>query len=953
MRARRHCCHGADVDGRGPRGVTQGGPARPRHIGPRKSRRVEWPPLGGAVVTTPSPRIKSRPRAANRYTPSRLSLSPGQRLGVYDITAQIGEGGMGHVYRATDTKLKRQVAIKILPPSLAADADRLARFQREAEVLASLNHPNIAGIYGLEDGGDLTALVMELVEGHDLSQRIARGAIPLDEALPIVKQIAEALEAAHERGIVHRDLKPANIKVRADGTVKVLDFGLAKAIAPASAVVAETMNSPTFTTPAMTQAGVILGTPAYMSPEQVKGRTADTRADIWAFGVVLFEMLAGRRPFEGHEIADTLASILKSEPAWHALPRDTPGAIQRLLRRCLQKDRHQRLQHMGDARVEIDDAQRAPSAGDAAGPVRSSQRERLVWASAVFVTAVIAAVGWWGHTPEAPEMRVEITTSGSAGSRSFAISPDATQVAFTADGPRGPQLWIRSLDVTAPRALQGTDGGEYPFWSPDGRSIGFFANNKLKRLEIDGGDPQLLANVVTPTGGTWNREGTILYVPRDSGGVYRVQATGGDPSAVTPHRSPELATRVPHFLPDGRHFLFYVAQGGEPAGVYIGDLGSEAMRRILSADGPALFGSDHLWFVREGTLFAQRFNPSTQALSGPVIRVANNVGEGLFAASFSTSVAGAVAYREGAGQPSRQLVWFDRSGKALGTAGEPGGLLANPSLSPNGRYVVVQRTFQANIDLWLLDLQRNVFSRMTDDPRVDSMPVWSPDGERVVFSAAVNDGSSLMVMRIDGTTVNETLSLPATDVKIACDWSADGRYILYRQLEQATGTSDLWALPMSGESTPFQVVRTPSDERDGQFSPDGKWVAYQSDEAGRPEIYLQPFPGPGPKVRVSINGGSQVRWSTNGKEIFYIAPDRRLMAVGIDLAAGAAGVGTPKPLFMTRLAPIRSISRQQYVVAPDGQRFLISSVEEPQMSPITLILNWKDARNGAPNDASR
>ena len=686
-----------------------------------------------------------------------MALPPGTRLGPYEITAQIGVGGMGEVYRATDTKLKRQVAIKVLPASVAGDVERLARFQREAEVLASLNHPHIAAIYGLEESDGVKALVMELVEGPTLADRIAQGAIPIDEALPIAKQIAEALEAAHERGIIHRDLKPANVKVRADGTVKVLDFGLAKAMEVAGPATSlrtggnDFTQSPTITTPAMTQAGMILGTAAYMSPEQAKGRTADTRADIWAFGVVLFEMLAGRRPFEpstgsgsprasstdeGHEIAETLASILKSEPAWQALPRDTPAAIHRLLRRCLQKDRHQRLQHMGDARVEIDDAQRAPSADAAAGPVRSSRRERLVWASAVFVTATVAAVGWWaGDAAEAPEMRVEINTAGSAGSRSFAISPDATQIAFTADGPRGPQLWIRSLDVTAPRPLQGTEGGEYPFWSPDGRSIGFFANNKLKRLEIDGGDPQSLANVVTPAGGTWNRDGTILYVPRDNGGVYRVQATGGDPSAVTPHRSPELATRVPHFLPDGRHFLFYVAQGGEPAGVYIGELGSDAVRRILSADGPALFGSDHLWFVREDALFAQRFNPSTQALSGPVIRVANNIGGGLFAAPFSTSVAGAVAYREGAGQSSRQLVWFDRSGKALGTAGEQGGLLSNPSLSRDGRYVVVQRTLQANIDLWVLDLQRNVFNRLTDNPRVDSMPVWSPDGERVVFSS--------------------------------------------------------------------------------------------------------------------------------------------------------------------------------------------------------------------------
>src|SRR5262245_30275222 len=395
---------------------------------------------------------------------------------------------MGEVYRARDTKLNRDVALKVLPDSFANDSDRLARFQREAQVLASLNHPNIAHIHGLEESGGVGALVMELVESEDLAQRLTRGAIPIEEALAIAKQIAEALEAAHERGIIHRDLKPANIKVRNDGIVKVLDFGLAKLVEPPGVVQAfrpagasgpegphYASQSPTITTPAhlrqgyggqaMTGAGMILGTAAYMSPEQAKGHTADTRADIWAFGVVLFEMLTGRRPFDGHEIAETLASILKSEPAWRALPSDTPAAIHRLLRRCLQKDRHQRLQHIGDARVEIDDAQRAPSADATARPVRSLRRERLVWASAVLVTAIVAAVGWRaGNTTEPPEMRVEINTWSSASSRAFSISPDGTHIAFTADGQRGPQLWIRSLDDTSARPLQGTEGGEYPFW---------------------------------------------------------------------------------------------------------------------------------------------------------------------------------------------------------------------------------------------------------------------------------------------------------------------------------------------------------------------------------------------------------------------------------------------------------------------------------------------------------
>jgi Tol biopolymer transport system component len=874
-----------------------------------------------------------------------LALTPGTRLGPYEIVAALGAGGMGEVYRARDTNLDRDVAIKILPEAFAVDAERVARFQREAKVLASLNHPSIAIIHGLEKAGDVHALVMELVPGEDLSQRIARGAIPIDEALPIAKQIADALEAAHEQGIIHRDLKPANIKLRPDGAVKVLDFGLAKAMDPVGGA-PNVSQSPTITTPAMTHAGIILGTAAYMSPEQARGKPVDRRADIWAFGVVLFEMLTSRRPFEGDEISDTLASILKSQPLWPVLPIETPAAIHGLLRRCLQKDRHQRLQHMGDARLDIEDAQRATPSDAITPRVRVARRERLLWGSAVMLAAIATAATAW-RTPDAaetPEMRVEITTPGAAASQ-FAMAPDGRTIAFTAAGPRGRQLWLRALDGNPPRALAGTEGAEYPFWSPDQRSIGFFASNKLKRVEVDGGEPQPLANVFTPAGGTWNRDGTILYVPSDSGGIFRVSETGRDSSEVTPRRSPELATRLPQFLPNGRHFLFYVAQGVEPAGIYVGELGTDSVRRILSADGPGLYGSGHLWFVRERTLSAQMFDPSTQALSGPVSRVADNVGMGLIAASFSTSFAGPVAYRAGAGQSRRQLVWFDRSGKELGTAGEEGMLLSNPSLSRDGRHVVVQRTSQQNIDLWVLDLQRNLFERLTDSPGADSMPVWSPDGDRVVFTSTAGDGG-LAIIRVDRTAGNEALRLPAGEgAMVPCDWSLDGRFVLYKQVDQGAGTTDLWALPMAGERTPFQVVRTRHDERDGQFSPDGKWIAYESDESGKPEIYFQPFPGPGRNVRISIGGGTQVRWRRDGREVFYVAPDQRLMAVVIDPAAGAAGVGIPVPLFTTHIAPIRSISRQQYVVSPDGQRFLISTTEQPPASPITLILNWKANRN--------
>ena len=513
-----------------------------------------------------------------------MALTAGTRLGPYEVIAPLGAGGMGVVYRARDTKLDRDVAIKVLPEGFAGDHDRFVRFQREARVLASLNHPQIAQIHGFEDADGTPALVMELVDGPTLADRLDAARMPQEEALTIARQIAEALEAAHAQGIVHRDLKPANVKVRDDGMVKVLDFGLAKAIDPPPATSGASVT-PTLSLHA-TQAGIILGTAAYMAPEQARGKAADTRADIWAFGVVLFEMLAGTRPFPGDEITDTLAGILKSEPPWDALPRDTPAAIRRLLRRCLQKDRQQRLQHIGDARLEIDEARGATPAEPVAVPAGTVRRPFLWIAAAAAAALAVGMIAGrqFAIVTEAPEMRLEISMPMEFMTH-FAISPDARSVALARTGRRG--LLVRAFEDPTPRALTGTEGAEYPFWSPDGRSLGFFANNRLQRVESDGGAPQALANVITPAGGTWNRDGVILYVPNDNGGVFQVPAGDGESRMVTPQRTPPLATRLPQFLPDGRRFLFYVARGGEPAGVYVGELASDAIQRILSTNAPA------------------------------------------------------------------------------------------------------------------------------------------------------------------------------------------------------------------------------------------------------------------------------------------------------------------------------------------------------------------------------
>ena len=573
---------------------------------------------------------------------------------------------------------------------------------------------------------------------------------------------------------------------------------------------------------------MILGTAAYMSPEQARGRPVDRRSDIWAFGVTLFEMLAGRRPFVGTDVSDAIADILKSEPAWDALPADTPPAVRRLLRRCLQKDCRQRLQHIGDARLDIEEVQGAAPSDAAVAPPRASTGERLLWVGAI-VTAAIAtslATGWRPQ-PVSPEVRVDINALPTNRSTSFAISPDGRKLVFNAEDDDGPRLWIRALDATTPAPLAGTESGMFPFWSPDSRSVGFFANNKLKRVDIDGGQPRSLANVLTPGGGSWGGDDTILFVPNDNGAVVRMPATGGDSTVVTPRRSPELATRMPQVLPDGRHFLFYVARGGEPAGVYVGELGTDKIRRILDAELPALFGGGHLFFVRERTLVAQRFDASTQVLSGAVIPVASDLGMGLFSAPFSISTAGDIAYRTAMASSTRRLIWFDRAGTESGGVGEGGGLLSNPSLSPDGRYVVVQRTVQQNIDLWSLDLARNSsFTRLTVDPGIDSLPLWSPDGMRIVFYKAAEDGGGLAIKRVDGTAADERLGIPSgPGAKIACDWSSDGRHLLYKQFDPVAGTADLWVVPMAGnDRTPFPVVQTPYHERDGQFSPDGKWI---------------------------------------------------------------------------------------------------------------------------------
>ena len=604
-----------------------------------------------------------------------------------------------------------------------------------------------------------------------------------------------------------------------------------------------------------------------------------------------------------------------------------------------------RLRDIGDARLDIDDARLAPDTASA-GERTGLRRERIAWMGVV-AFAALAGLGAarWAMRVEAPaEMRLDVTMAETTSLASFAISPDGSRLVFSVQGPRGSQLWIRSLDSSTPRPLAGTDDGLYPFWSPDGRSIGFFTPSALKRVDIDGGPAQTLATAVTPAGGSWNADGTILYVPNDASGVFRVPATGGESTRVTPPPPASLATRFPQLLPGGRHFLFYVAREDESAGIYLGDLASGAIRRLLGADTPAVFGSGHLWFANDGTLFAQRFDPSTQQLEGAMLRVAEDVGAESPLAVVSASATGPIAYRSGPRDRRAlpRLTWFDRTGRRLSVVADSEGVLSQPSLSPDGRQLLVQQTVRQNVDVWLLDLDREVFTRLTVDPVVNSMPVWSPDGIRFVLNTPGEGGRPTVgIKHVDGSRPDEELVPNFPNVRIATDWSADGQSVIFKQQDVATGTWDLWAVPVQGDRVPQQITSTPYDERDGQFSPDGQSVAFESNESGPWEIYVQSFPRPGAKVRISTNGGRQVRWRRDGAELFYVALDGMLMSVPVDPAAGRAGFGTPVPLFETRLAPTLAIGRQQYVVTADGQRFLMLTAGDAPPPPITLLLNWR------------
>jgi len=884
-------------------------------------------------------------------------LTAGTKLGVYQVVAQIGAGGMGEVYRARDTRLQRDVALKVLPEIFAADASRMARFEREARLLASLNHPHIAAVYGVEESDSCRALVMELVEGPTLADRIAAGPIPLEEALPIAEQVAEAVEYAHDHGVIHRDLKPSNIKVTADGTVKVLDFGLAKALTDESTET-DLRNSPTLSAVATMQ-GVILGTAAYMSPEQAKGKPVDRRADIWAFGVVLVEMLTGKPLYTGETPAETLASVMMKDPSLGALPASTPPAIRNLIQRCLNKDPRQRLRDMGEARIILADAL---SGAAPAEPVAAQRRGplsdiRVAWSVAAVLLVAALALGAFAYFRRAQEdtrtTRFFVSLPDKSGlaeegtvipgqTGPLSVSPDGRRIAFVAGSADGKYLlWVRSLDTLTAQALAATDGASSPFWSPDDRFLGFFAGGKLKKIEVSGGPPITLCDAPNNRGGTWSGDGVIVFAPNYPGILQKVSASGGVPTAISILGKGETAHVRPVFLPDGRQFLYNANTGSANAvPIYIASLDSKERKLLLNTDGSnVVYAQEHILFLRETTLMTQPFDSRRLVLAGEAVPIAEEIQTQSGAPPggiFSASENGVLAYQTGTGAAGFQLVWFDRTGKQTGVLGDSAAY-ADLELSPDGKRASVSIPAQPinARDIWLYDVARGLRTRFTFDPASEYGSLWSPDGSRVVFNSNRKGHYDLYQKDSSGAGAEEVL-LEDNVNKYPASWSPDGRFILYLTFGTPTGF-DLFVLPLTGDRKPIPFLNTKFNEGPGEFSPDGRWVAYTSDESGKNEVYVARFPGPGGKWQISTGGGNFPRWRRDGTEIFYLSLDNKLMSAAANGKGSGFEVGAVKPLFQTRVAG----QRYEYDVSSDGQRFLINTFPEQVASaPITVVVNW-------------
>ena len=881
---------------------------------------------------------------------------PGSRLGPYEIVSLLGVGGMGEVYRATDSNLKRSVAIKVLPASVAGDADRLARFRREAEVLATLNHPGIGAIYGLEKAPDFTALVMELVEGEDLARRISRGPIPIDEALPIARQIAEALEAAHEQGIVHRDLKPANIKLRADGTVKVIDFGLAKAVEPVAGASSSLSMSPTLTSPAlMTGAGTLLGTAAYMAPEQARGRAVDRRADIWAFGCVLYEMLTGTKAFASENLSDTIAAVLRSEPDWGALPADTPARVRVLLTRCLQKDPRQRLHDVADARIEINDR----DAGTTAAVVlpRQTRVHLMTWVLLSLIAgASLASASWWmgtrlsRTTPSPVHLSLILANQAPSfvhmnASRELAISPDGQKIVYVANRNGKRQLFLRALEDPEGKPVDGTDGAVTAFFSPDSEWIAFGKGSELQKAAVSGGSPVTICNLSGTGfyGGDWSSDNTIVFVPDYNGGLWTVSANGGTPQPLlkTDVEKDRVSYSDPQILPGGKGVLFTLSSGravtADDQDVAVLDPGGSDPRILIrGASHPRYLPTGQVVYVHAGALLAVKFDVSKLALSGTPVSVVEGIGRTWSGdTDYSISNNGTLVYEADTGVKTGGLfVLVDRKGNIQPVSARRGNY-SEFSISPNGRSIA-SRVYAVNDDIWTYDIASGAPLRFTFEPRDEIFPRWTPDGARIAYGTRTG---TIFWKSSDGSGPREELTHGAYP-RYPASFSKDGKHLAFVEIHPSR-RGDIWLMPLDGGRPPEPLVATDADERDARFSPDGQWLAYVSDETGRDEVFIRPIGTRGGRKQLSSEGGTGPTWAPNGHELFF-AKGNQLSAVTLDGQGNP--VGRDRVLFSApKFEDLQFDSENPlYDVMPDGEHFVF--LLEPSLSSApthyNVVLNW-------------
>ena len=900
-----------------------------------------------------------------------MAILSGKRLGPYEILSAIGAGGMGEVYRARDTRLERIVAVKILPDHLADRAELRERFEREARTIASLNHPHICTLHDIGQQDGTNFLVMEYLDGETLAERLRKGPLPLDQVLQYAIEIADALDKAHRKGITHRDLKPGNIMLTKSGT-KLLDFGLAKLrqdTAPGSPL----SQLPT-ANEGITAQGTILGTLQYMAPEQVEGKTneIDARTDIFAFGVVVYEMATGTRAFEGKTSASVMAKIMESDPAPMSLLQPmTPTALDHIVKRCLAKEPDKRWQAASDPCAELSWILESGSQVTLPAPVIFSRdrRKRLVWSGAAALVVTASLFGTLAYFRRSPaetgvvrtsilptsETKAEVAIAGLNPAGRLALSPDGRRLAFIAAGRDDKtQVWTRPLDALTAQPLAGTDGAAFPFWSPDSRFLAFVAQGKLKKIDASGGPAITLCDVPGAGfvgAGTWSKDNVILFTGGAGTSILRVPASGGTPVPVTILDAEIGDTRhsYPFFLPDGHHFL-YVAEGSkkpastDPRAVYIGSLDSKEKSKLLLQRGSnAKYSQGYLFFVDQAVLMAQPFDPRRLEFIGDAVPLAEDVqinGPRQMGA-FSVAETGAFVYQAGSGEVRRQLVWFGRDGKSLGSVGAVGDYV-DPALSRDGKKIAVSRLDpQTGIrNIWVLDAERGSASRITFDGSDDTNPIWSPDGGRIAFAQP----QDLFITSASGTGKSELLQkadqpLASTSGARTEDWSLDGQFIVYADIPR--GNIGLFVIPLVGERKATTFLQTPYTEFQGKFSPDGRSLAYSSNESGRYEVYVQTFPASDAKWQVSTEGGDEPRWRGDGKELYFLTLDRKLMAVDVTVDARGLHAGVPKVLFQTEITEATRPPVIHYDVRADGQRFLFNvPVEEVVPSPVTLVLNW-------------